>query len=39
VSIGRVSSRPAATATWLTASAKTSLSTTPADEGIDGREG
>ena len=29
MSIGRVSSRPAATATWLTASAKTSLSTSP----------
>ena len=27
-----MSSRPAATATWPTASAKTSLSTTPADE-------
>ena len=39
VSIGRVSSRPAATATWLTASAKTSLSTMPADDGIDGSDG
>ncbi len=39
VSIGRVSSRPAATATWPTASAKTSLSTTPAELGIVGRDG
>jgi hypothetical protein len=39
VSIGSVSSRPAATATWLTASAKASLSTTPAVEGIEGSEG
>jgi hypothetical protein len=39
VSMGRVSSRPAATATWPTASAKTSLSTAPADDGIAGRDG
>jgi hypothetical protein len=39
VSIGKVSSRPAATATWLTASANASLSTVPAVEGSDGSDG
>ncbi len=39
VSIGKVSSRPAATATWATAMANTALSTEPAVVGIDGSFG
>jgi hypothetical protein len=39
VSIGNVSSRPAATNTWPIASANTSLAIVPADGGISGSEG
>ena len=39
VSTGNVSSRPAATATWATAAAKTSLSSVPAVSGMAGRAG
>ena len=39
VSTGSVSSRPAASATWATAAAKTSLSSVPAVVGMSGSDG
>ena len=39
VKTGSSSSRPAATTTWATAWAKTSLGTVPLASGIDGNDG